>query len=107
MDITTLGRGGSDTSAVAITAVLGAQLCYIFSDVSGVYSADPNKISSAKKLDYIDYKEMANSSKEGAQVLHDRCVELAEKYHIKIWVYTKEREMFEKVYIRASLVAQW
>lgn len=83
-DITTLGRGGSDTSAVAVASVLGAKNCYIFSDVNGIYTADPNKITSAKKIDEISYKEMSISSNEGAKVLHDRCVELAEKYNLPI-----------------------
>lgn len=83
-DITTLGRGGSDTSAVAIASVLKAKNCYIFSDVDGIYTADPNKIDSAKKIKQISYKEMSISSNEGAKVLHDRCVELAEKYNLPI-----------------------
>ncbi len=83
-DITTLGRGGSDTSAVAIASVLKAKNCYIFSDVDGIYTADPNKIYSAKKIKQISYKEMSISSNEGAKVLHDRCVELAEKYNLPI-----------------------
>lgn len=83
-DITTLGRGGSDTSAVAIASVLKAKNCYIFSDVDGIYTADPNKIDNAKKIKQISYKEMSISSNEGAKVLHDRCVELAEKYNLPI-----------------------
>lgn len=83
-DITTLGRGGSDTSAVAIAAVLNADKCYIFSDVDGIYTADPKKISIAKKVDTISYQEMSYASNEGAKVLHDRCVELAEKYKLPI-----------------------
>ena len=84
LDITTLGRGGSDTSAVAIAAALNAKECYIFSDVDGVYTADPNKVKMAQKLKNISYEEMHSLSSEGAKVLHDRCVEMAEKNNIPI-----------------------
>ena len=84
MDITTIGRGGSDTSAIAIAAALKAKECYIFSDVDGIYTADPNKISGAKKLDKVSYKEMLEISNEGAKVLHNRCVEIGEKFNIPI-----------------------
>ena len=84
LDITTLGRGGSDTTAVAISASLNAKHCYIYSDVDGVYSTDPNKISSAKKLEHLSYVEMLDISNEGAKVLHNRCVEIGEKYNIPI-----------------------
>ena len=83
-DITTLGRGGSDTSAVAIAAAIKAKNCYIFSDVDGVYTTDPNKISSAKKLEKLSYEEMLEISGEGAKVLHNRCVEIGEKFNIPI-----------------------
>lgn len=83
-EITTLGRGGSDTTAVAIAAALKARECYIYSDVDGIYSTDPNKIDVAKKIDEISYKEMLEISNEGAKVLHNRCVELGEKYNIPI-----------------------
>lgn len=84
LDITTLGRGGSDTTAVAIAAAINADNCYIFSDVDGVYTADPNKITNAKKLENISYKEMLSISSEGAKVLHNRCVEIAEKFNVPI-----------------------
>ena len=84
LDITTLGRGGSDTSAVAIAAALNAKECYIFSDVDGVYTADPNKIENAKKLSALSYNEMMEISSEGAKVLHNRCVEIGEKFKIPI-----------------------
>ena len=84
LDITTLGRGGSDTTAVAVAAALKADHCYIFSDVDGVYTADPNKISSAKKLQSLSYAEMLDISNEGAKVLHNRCVEIGEKFKIPI-----------------------
>ena len=83
-DITTLGRGGSDTTAVALQAALNADKCYIFSDVDGIYSADPNKVEGTRKLSDISYEEMHSLSSEGAKVLHDRCVEIGEKYNVPI-----------------------
>ena len=84
MDITTLGRGGSDTTAVAIAAALSAKNCYIFSDVDGVYTTDPNKLKQAKKLAALSYEEMLALSSEGAKVLHNRCVEIGEKFKVPI-----------------------
>ena len=84
LDITTFGRGGSDTSAVALAAALKAKNCYIFSDVDGVYTCDPNKIKEAKKLSAISYNEMLTISNEGAKVLHDRCDEIGEKFKVPI-----------------------
>lgn len=84
MDITTLGRGGSDTTAVAIAAKLKASKCYIFSDVDGVYTTDPNQTKVAKKIDTISYTEMLDIADEGAKVLHNRCVEVGEKYGVEI-----------------------
>ena len=84
LDITTLGRGGSDTTAVAIAAALHAKNCYIFSDVDGVYTADPNKVENTKKLENLSYEEMMQLSSEGAKVLHNRCVEIGEKFKIPI-----------------------
>lgn len=84
LDITTFGRGGSDTTAVAIAAALDAKNCYIFSDVDGVYTVDPNKIEEAKKIPALSYNEMIEISSEGAKVLHGRCVEISEKYKIPI-----------------------
>ncbi len=83
-NITTLGRGGSDTTAVALAAELEAKQCYIYSDVDGIYTADPNKVSNTKKLKNISYEEMHSLSSEGAKVLHDRCVEIGEKYNVPI-----------------------
>lgn len=83
-DITTLGRGGSDTTAVAVAAAVKADHCYIFSDVDGVYSTDPNKITDAKKIGELSYTEMLDLSNEGAKVLHNRCVEIAQKYNVLI-----------------------
>ena len=85
-DITTLGRGGSDTSAVAIAAALHADLCQIYTDVDGVYTADPRKVAGARKLDEVTYNEMLELATLGAQVLHNRSVELARKYNVKMEV---------------------
>ncbi|MGN7618740.1 MAG: aspartate kinase [Ehrlichia sp.] len=84
--VTTLGRGGSDTSAVAIAAALGVGLCHIYTDVDGIYTADPNVISKARKLDYITYDEMIEMSSLGAKVLQVRSVEMAMKYNIKLCI---------------------
>ena len=85
-DMTTLGRGGSDTSAVAIAASMHADLCQIYTDVDGVYTADPRKIPNAKKLDVISYDEMLELATLGAQVLNNRSVEMAKKYNIELEV---------------------
>lgn len=84
-DITTLGRGGSDTSAVALAVKLRGE-CEIYTDVDGIYSCDPRKFKEAKKLDFIDYEEMLELASLGAQVMHSRSVELAQKYDIPIYV---------------------
>ena len=84
LDITTFGRGGSDTTAVAVAAALKAKNCYIFSDVDGIYSSDPNKVQGTKKLTKLSYDEMLELSNEGAKVLHNRCIEIGEKYNIPI-----------------------
>ncbi len=83
-DITTLGRGGSDTTAVAIAASLGADLCQIYTDVDGVYTADPRIVPNAKKLSTITYDEMLELASLGAQVLHNRSVEMAKKYNVDL-----------------------
>ena len=85
-DMTTLGRGGSDTSAVAIAASMHADLCQIYTDVDGVYTADPRKIPNAKKLDVISYDEMLELATLGAQVLNNRSVEMAKKYNSELEV---------------------
>ena len=79
-----MGIGGSDTTAVAIAAALKAKHCYIFSDVDGVYTTDPNKISIAKKLEVLSYEEMLEIANEGAKVLHTRCIEIGKKYKVPI-----------------------
>lgn len=83
-DVTTLGRGGSDTSAVAIAAALKADVCKIYTDVDGVYTADPRKVRGAVKLDEISFDEMLEISSLGAQVILNRAVELAQKYNVNI-----------------------
>ncbi len=92
-DITTLGRGGSDTSAVAIAAALKADKCEIYTDVDGVYTADPRIVKDAKKLEEITYDEMLELASLGANVLHNRSVEMAKKYNVKLEV----KSSFEKV----------
>lgn len=109
-DVTTLGRGGSDTSAVALAAALKAYKCQIYTDVDGVYTADPRKIPEAKKLDEITYDEMLELATLGAQVLHNRSVEMAKKYNVDLEVISslsrkpgtkvKENVAMEKMLIR-------
>lgn len=108
-DITTLGRGGSDTSAVAIAAAMHADLCQIYTDVEGVYTADPRKVKNAQKLDEISYDEMLELATLGAQVLNNRSVEMAKKYNIELEVLSsmtrvpgtivKEKTKMEKMLI--------
>ncbi|HPP81843.1 MAG TPA: aspartate kinase, partial [Deltaproteobacteria bacterium] len=86
MEITTLGRGGSDTSAVALAAVLGADVCEIYTDVDGVYTCDPNIYDKARRLDKISYDEMLEMASLGAKVLQTRSVEFAKKYNVPILV---------------------
>ena len=109
-DLTTLGRGGSDTSAVAIAAALRADRCQIFTDVEGVYTADPRKVENAKKLKEITYDEMLELATLGAQVLNNRSVEMAKKYNVELEVLSslkrvpgtivKEVTKMEKMLIR-------
>lgn len=91
-NITTFGRGGSDTTAVALAASLNAERCDIFTDVDGVYSTDPRLVSDVKKLKTISYDEMLELSSMGAKVLHNRCVEIGKKYGVPIYV----KSTFEK-----------
>ncbi len=92
MDITTLGRGGSDTTAVALAATLGAEVCQIYTDVEGVYSADPRLVPEAERLDEIHYEEMLELATYGAKVMHPRAVELGELFHIPILVASSFNE---------------
>jgi len=108
-DITTLGRGGSDTTAVAIAAALAADICEIYTDVDGVYTADPRVIKTARKIDEISYDEMLELASLGAKVLHNRSVELAKKFNVRLVVRSslnynagtlvKEDVKVEKTYI--------
>lgn len=109
-DLTTLGRGGSDTSAVAIAAALHADKCQIFTDVEGVYTADPRKVENVRKLKEITYDEMLELATLGAQVLNNRSVEMAKKYSVELEVLSslnpipgtivKEVAKMEKMLIR-------
>ena len=113
-DITTLGRGGSDTSAVALATSLKADLCQIYTDVDGVYTADPRKIKTAQKLDEITFDEMLELASLGAQVLHNRSVELAKKHNLELEVLSslerkpgtkvKEAVKMEKMLVRGVAV---
>ncbi len=109
-NITTLGRGGSDTTAVALAAALHASVCEIYTDVEGVFTADPNICSKARKLDKISYEEMLEMASMGAKVLHRRSVEFGMKYNVPIMVLssftdapgtlvTREDENMEKVVV--------
>lgn len=91
-NITTFGRGGSDTTAVALAASLGAERCDIFTDVDGVYTSDPRIVENVMKLKTISYDEMLEMSSMGAKVLHNRCVEIGKKYNVPIYV----KSTFEK-----------
>ena len=97
-DVTTLGRGGSDTSAVALAAAFRAQLCQIYTDVDGVYTADPRIVPNARHLDEITYDEMLELASQGAGVLHNRSVELAKKFRVDLEVLSSlERKPGTKV----------
>jgi len=109
-DVTTLGRGGSDITAVAIASALNAQLCEIYTDVEGVYTADPNIVGQARKLDKISYDEMLEMASLGAKVLHGRAVEFVKKYNVPLVVrssfsnapgtlITKEDDSMERVVV--------
>ncbi len=108
-DLTTLGRGGSDTSAVAIAAALKADRCQIYTDVDGVYTADPRKVTGTQKLDKITYDEMLELANLGAQVLNNRSVEMAKKYNVELEVLSSlERKpgtiVKEKVKMEKTLI---
>ena len=90
-DITTLGRGGSDTTAVALAAYLKADECRIYTDVDGIYDKDPRKFPDAVRLETIDYETMLAMARQGAQVLHDRCVELGMQQGVPIRVLSSFR----------------
>ena len=95
-EITTLGRGGSDTTAVALAAAFRAQACEIYTDVDGVFSADPRIVKDAKWLPQISHEQMAELALRGAGVLHPRCVELAQKFNVPLWVLNSLKTGSEK-----------
>ena len=113
-DITTLGRGGSDTTAVAVAVVLNADLCQIYTDVEGIYTGDPHKIPAARKLSNITYDEMLELASLGAKVLHNRSVEMAKRYGVNLEVLssfsrepgTKVKEVIKVEYLKISGVAK-
>ena len=111
LDITTLGRGGSDTTAVALAAALGAEVCEIYTDVEGVYTADPRLVPQARKLHAVSYEEMLEMAASGARVLQVRSVEVARNHHVKLhvrstfsmedgtWIREEDERMLEKALI--------
>src|SRR5947207_9407074 len=110
-DITTLGRGGSDTTAVALAAALGAEVCEIYTDVDGVFTADPRLVPEARKLHAVSYEEMLEIASSGAKVLQVRSVEVARNHNVKLhvrstfssedgtWVREEDERMLEKALI--------
>ena len=106
-NITTLGRGGSDLSAVAIAAALNAKRCEIYTDVDGVYSADPNNVKNAELLKSVSYNEMLEAASSGAKVLHNRAVSMAKKYKLKVLVKntknnTRGTEIVDDIHINET-----
>ena len=106
-NITTLGRGGSDLSAVAIAAALNAKRCEIYTDVDGVYSADPNSVKNAELLKSVSYNEMLEAASSGAKVLHNRAVSMAKKYKLKVLVKntknnTRGTEIVDDIHINET-----
>ena len=101
-NITTLGRGGSDTTAVALAASLKADRCDIYTDVDGVFTSDPRVVENVKKLDQVSYDEMLELASAGAKVLHNRCVEIGKKYGVPIYV----KSTFEKDSVGTLIAAQ-
>lgn len=104
-DVTTLGRGGSDTTAVALAASLNADKCEIYTDVEGVYTADPRVVKNAKKLDEITYDEMLELASLGAKVLHNRSVEMAKKYGVEL-VVRSSMSMAEGTVVKEEITVE-
>ena len=100
-DITTLGRGGSDTTAIALAVDLNAQKCEIFTDVDGVYSEDPNKNKNAVRYDKISYDKMLEMANNGAKVLHNKCVKMAKEKNVKIIVKSTFKEESQGTIVEA------
>src|SRR5207253_158146 len=110
-DVTTLGRGGSDTTAVALAAALGAQVCEVYTDVEGVYSADPRLVPNARKLDLLTYEEMLEMASSGARVMATRSIEVARSHNVRLhvrstfndaegtWIREEDGTMLEKALI--------
>jgi aspartate kinase len=110
-DVTTLGRGGSDTTAVALAAALGAHVCEVYTDVDGVYSADPRLVPNARKLDVLSFEEMLEMASSGARVMATRSVEVARSHNVRLhvrstfndaegtWVRKEDEKMLEKALI--------
>ena len=102
-NITTLGRGGSDTTAVALAAKLKAEVCEIYTDVDGIYSSDPRIVEDVKKIDIISYDEMLELASLGAKVLHNRCVEIADKYDVHLLVKSSFLEDSKGTLVRGQM----
>lgn len=102
LNITTFGRGGSDTTAVALAASLNADKCDIYTDVDGIYSADPRIVKNAVKIDTVSYDEMLELASLGAKVLHNRCVEIGKKYDIPIYVKSTFEEESRGTHVTKS-----
>jgi aspartate kinase len=110
-DVTTLGRGGSDTTAVALAAALGAQVCEVYTDVDGVYTADPRLVPNARKLDVLTYEEMLEMASSGARVMATRSIEVARSHNVRLhvrstfgegdgtWIREEDETMLEKALI--------
>ena len=105
-DVTTLGRGGSDTTAVALAHALDADVCEIYTDVDGVYTANPSLVAKARKIDHISYDEMLEMAAAGAQVLAVRAVEYARKYDIPIHVRSSFTD-YEGTWVREEESTPW
>ena len=116
-EITTLGRGGSDLSAVALAVALKAHECQIYTDVEGIFTADPRMVNDARKLDYITFDEMLEMAARGAQVMHSRAVEVAKKFNLKLYVAStfsnkrgtvimEEKQVIEKPVVRGVVLTE-
>jgi aspartate kinase len=117
-DVTTLGRGGSDTTAVALAAALGAQVCEVYTDVAGVYTADPRLVPNARKLDVLSYEEMLEMASSGARVMATRSIEVARSHNVRLhvrstfndtdgtWIREEDNKMLEEKALISGVVHQ-
>jgi aspartate kinase len=117
-DVTTLGRGGSDTTAVALAAALGAQVCEVYTDVDGVYTADPRLVPNARKLDVLSYEEMLEMASSGARVMATRSIEVARSHNVRLhvrstfndtdgtWIREEDNRMLEEKALISGVVHQ-